>query len=342
MREIRWIVNVIIIVFILALFINKNATCEIEASSEDAVIPSLDYLKLGTTTLDDLLVTLNSKHVKYSQQKNNASFKIMHKYEDYLDAPNTITLSFKSRLFNNPAEFTLFFTPKSRLLYRVEIRTDGKKENFMEFFTRQYGKYNGYEDACYHWNSKPDSTGEVFHNVLFGPYAAYSPKITMFWTDWDRLYMKAVLEGSMKSGEGDPVILNKELPQVRIEIKKVSLVRDNVTDTITSNTLEVTVENKTEKQIVLPTINLNCCLYKGDTQVGYSCGITIWAEGLGYKETKTFESAPLDNEFDMVKIIAYMNIDKIKNAGLRSSIQDSNDPGETVIPIYKSEKLRIQ
>ena len=127
----------------------------------------------------------------------------MHKYEDYLDAPNTITLSFKSRLFDNLADFKLFFTPKSRLLYRVEIRTDGNKENFMGFFTKKYGKYDGYEGACYHWNSKPDSTGETFHNILFGPYAAQSPKITVFWTDWDSLYMKAVMEGMMKGEEGE-------------------------------------------------------------------------------------------------------------------------------------------
>jgi len=130
------------------------------------------------------------------------------------------------------------------------------------------------------------------------------------------------------------VKLSEESVPVVIEIKNARLIKNNI--------IEVTVENKTAKDIILPTINVNCLLFRGNISVGYSCGITIWADNLGYKETKNYESAPLSFDFDTVKIIGYINIDAMKTKGLKSSIQDANDPGETVIPVFKSGFLRLK
>ena len=164
--------------------------------SNVSIIPSLDYLELGSTTLGKLLFTLKDNNKEYKLEKGDVYFKIMHKYDDFLDAPYTSTLSFKDQLFNAPAEFKLFFTPKSELLYRVEIKTDRNAENLMNFLEKKHGLSSGYTGGCHHWNSKPDGTGEVFYNILFCPNGAYSPKITISWTDWDYLYMKAILEGA--------------------------------------------------------------------------------------------------------------------------------------------------
>lgn len=130
------------------------------------------------------------------------------------------------------------------------------------------------------------------------------------------------------------VVLDTRNVHVDVSIKDIRLLSRNV--------LGVTVENRTKKQVILPTINLSCLLYKGDAQVGYSCGITIWAKNLGYSETKTYESAPLSFDFDAVQITGYINIDKMKASGLKSKIQASNDPGETVIPIIRVENRKVK
>ena len=127
--------------------------------------------------------------------------------------------------------------------------------------------------------------------------------------------------------------LSEESVPVEIEIKNARLIKNNI--------IEVTVENKTAKDIVLPAININCLLFKGSIPVGYSCGITIWIDNLGYKETKSYESAPLSFDFDTLKITGYINIDAMKTKKLKSSIQTANDPGETVIPVLKSGYLRL-
>lgn len=172
---------------------------EIEKISDESYsydVP-LSSLELGTTTLDDMLAVLKDKNVTYELKNGGLYFTIKHKYKDYLDAPYTIVLSFKDVLFDNLAEYKLFFTPKSKVLYRVEICTDGEKDKFLRFFTGKYNRPPSYSDACYYWPSKPDpATNEVFYNVLFCPSGAYSPTITLFWTDWDYLYALAVMEGT--------------------------------------------------------------------------------------------------------------------------------------------------
>jgi len=165
------------------------------AADKSAGIP-LSSLELGKTTLDNILTALKAKNINYYLATGDLQFKIMHKYKDYLDAPYTIALSFKDRLFDNVAGYELFFTPKSKVLYRVEIKTDGDKNKFLKFFIGRYNKQPNYSDACYYWLSKPDpATGELFYNVLFCPSGAYSPTITLSWTDWDYLYPLAVMEG---------------------------------------------------------------------------------------------------------------------------------------------------
>lgn len=165
------------------------------ALGESTGIP-LNILVLGATSLESVLVLLKNQNVTYALINGDLHFTVMHKYKDYLDAPYTIVLSFKSILFDNEAKYRLFFTPKSKVLYRVEISTDGDKENFLRFFIKKYNKKPVYSDACYHWLSKPDpATGEVFYNVLFCPNGAYSPTMTLSWTDWDYLYGLAVMEG---------------------------------------------------------------------------------------------------------------------------------------------------
>ncbi len=165
------------------------------AADESANIP-LSSLGLGKTSLDNIIAVLKAKNINYYLTTGDLQFKIRHKYKDYLDAPYTITLSFKDKLFDNVAEYELFFTPKGKVLYRVEINTDGDKNKFLKFFIGKYNKGPNYSDACYYWLSKPDpATGELFYNVLFCPNGAYSPTITLSWTDWDYLYPLAVMEG---------------------------------------------------------------------------------------------------------------------------------------------------
>jgi len=183
---------------LILLFNSHFAIPEDKIFETTVVVSSLDNLELGSTTLDDLLLTLKNKNKNFKLDNGNFNFKIMHKYNDYLDAPYTITLSFTDQLYDNSSEFKLFFTPKSKLLYRVEIKTDGNKDDLFKFLKRKYGPPVSYKNACYHWDSKPDGAGEVFYNILFCPTGAYSPKITLFWTDWDYLYTKAVLEGVEK------------------------------------------------------------------------------------------------------------------------------------------------
>jgi len=175
----------------------KDEIIILKIGEELSTTTTLAYFELGKTTLDKIMVGLKNKNKEYALETGGLQFTIMHKYQDYLDAPYTITLAFKDMLYGNPAQFKLFFTPKSKMLYRVEICTDGDKDKFLRFFIGKYNKQPNYTNACYSWPSKPDpATNEVFYNILFCPDGAYSPKITLFWTDWDYLYVLAVMEGT--------------------------------------------------------------------------------------------------------------------------------------------------
>lgn len=92
----------------------------------------------------------------------------------------------------------------------------------------------------------------------------------------------------------------------------------------------ITVKNNTNWRQTLPTINLTC---DGNS--------VIWAEDLGYGQTKTFCSLWSTYQ-DYIKIIAYINIDEMRSKQLRSSVQKANDPGETVIPVLKEKKYKIR
>lgn len=105
-----------------------------------------------------------------------------------------------------------------------------------------------------------------------------------------------------------------------------------------NNMLEVTLENRTKKAVTLPKINLTCyAISASGAETGYNI---IWVENLGYGQTKTY-SRVATRTFQRVKLIGYMNIDKIRAAGLRSKIQESNDYGETVIPVFKTGIIRL-
>jgi len=129
----------------------------------------------------------------------------------------------------------------------------------------------------------------------------------------------------------EKIFLDVENIPVDIIIKKIKLLSDNV--------LQVTVENRTEKSIILPTINLTFDLYQETINVGHRI---VWVKNLGYSETKTYTSSSVGYDFDTVQATGYMNIDEMKAVGLKSNIQASNDPGETVIPILRFKKLTIK
>ena len=173
----------------------KDEIITLKIGEELSTAITLAYFELGKTTLDKIVTDLKNKNKNYVLETGGLHFTIMHKYQDYLDAPYTITLAFEDMLYDNLAQFKLFFTPKTQLLYRVEIQTDGDKDKFLKFFTKIYKTEPNYSNACYHWLSKPDAAGEAFYNVLFCASGAYSPKISLFWTDWDYLYGIAVMEG---------------------------------------------------------------------------------------------------------------------------------------------------
>ncbi len=185
----------------------KDEIITLKIGEELSATITLAYFELGKTTLDKIVADLKNINKEYALKTGDLQFTIMHKYQDYLDAPYTVTLAFEDMLYGNPAWFKLFFTPKTKLLYRVEIKTDGDKNKFLRFFEKIYKTQSNYSGGCYDWLSKPDVTGEFFYNVLFCASGADSPKITLFWTDWDYLYGIAVMEGidirteKMRSGE---------------------------------------------------------------------------------------------------------------------------------------------
>jgi len=122
----------------------------------------------------------------------------------------------------------------------------------------------------------------------------------------------------------EKISLDVENISVNIIIQKINLLPNNI--------LEITIENKTKKPITLPIINLTFDLYQGTTNVGHQI---VWIENLGYMEIKTYKSLSIRHNFDTIQATGYMNIDKMKAMKLKSIIQASNDPGETVIPIFR-------
>ena len=126
-----------------------------------------------------------------------------------------------------------------------------------------------------------------------------------------------------------PVEISQQNVPVKIQVVKVSF---------QSNTLKVTLENQTQKNITLPTINLTCyAVTEGGNEVGYNI---IWVNNLGYLQTKTY-SRKVNISYERIKIVGYINIDEIRNVGLKSKIQETNDYGETVIPVLKTGIIRL-
>ena len=169
-------------------------------ATQQKELDEMAYFKLGETTLDKILTDLKNKNNEYTVKTGGFDFTIIHKYQDYLDAPYTIVLVYEDILYGTPAQFKLFFTPKSKLLYRVEIEINGSKDKFLKFFEGIYLTKPKYSDACYNWLSKPDAAGECFYNVLFCTDSA-DCITSLYWTDWDQLYGLAVLEGMEIRGE---------------------------------------------------------------------------------------------------------------------------------------------
>lgn len=97
-----------------------------------------------------------------------------------------------------------------------------------------------------------------------------------------------------------------------------------------SGILCVTVRNETKWNGVLPTINLTCNTHK-----------VIWVEELGYGDTET-NCSMWSIYQDYVDIVAYINIDEMRNNNLKSSVQESNDIGWVVIPILKEKRYKIR
>lgn len=102
--------------------------------------------------------------------------------------------------------------------------------------------------------------------------------------------------------------------------------------------LLVTATNSTNLDRALPTINMTFNLYSGGVKVSSQ---VVWAEKF-WKGTSVFRSFPISANFDSVECIAYMNVDEMKSYNLKSTVQASNDRGESVIPIYIMPRTRIK
>ncbi len=118
---------------------------------------------------------------------------------------------------------------------------------------------------------------------------------------------------------------------VEVTLLSISLLPGNI--------LEITFKNESDKQVTLPTINLTLDLYKGSRKIGQQI---VWMETLGYLDTKTYKSLPISYDFDSVQGTGLMNVGEMNSRGLRSAIQDSNDPGETVIPVFRTTRSRVK
>jgi hypothetical protein len=142
-------------------------------------------------------------------------------------------------------------------------------------------------------------------------------------------YRIAEISAGIKPKE--QIELDSENAAVELMIKKIRVLRDN--------SLEVTVENRTQKRVTLPTMNLTFYLFQGTKKVGSQI---VWLEDLGYGETKVYASPNIEERFDAIEAIVYMNIDEINTMGLKSRIQPSNDPGETVIPVLRIKRQKVR
>lgn len=129
----------------------------------------------------------------------------------------------------------------------------------------------------------------------------------------------------------ESVVLSSRFAAVDVEVKDVELLSDN--------RLKVTIENRTQRPIVLPTINLTFDLFKDEQKVGFQI---VWIEDLGYMETDSYHSLQISRSFDAVRATGYMNVTKLEARRLRSKIQAASSPGETVIPILETEMLKVR
>lgn len=177
--------------------------------------------------------------------------------------------------------------------------------------------------------------GKVEHDDIV--FSEASQKFHMSREELDKIWWKVAAEITKPKDSEKIVNLNNSNVPIEIKITNAQILPDDRGNEDYSKKVEITVQNNTKREMSLPTMNISGVFYRGDKLVGHESGIVIaWAENLGHAEKKTYESAPLpDWGADSIEITAYININEMKNGGWKSLVQAKNDPGETVIPVYK-------
>jgi hypothetical protein len=127
----------------------------------------------------------------------------------------------------------------------------------------------------------------------------------------------------------ESIFLDTENIPVEISVDKIELTP--------KMELEVTVSNQTKITGTLPMINLTFDLYKNGKKVGFQI---VWLEELGtYK--KMYTSPEIHYDFDTVEGVLSMNVDDMKENGLRSNIESGNKRGDQTVKLLQLKPFNV-
>lgn len=113
----------------------------------------IDDFDMGKTTLENILFNLDKKGIRYNLLQRYKNYFVQDK-DKVIKAPYTYQLSFYHFFNKDKAHFTLYFSPKNKYLWRVEIDVSGELNNLLEKIRLKYGKESYCKDYCYVWEEK--------------------------------------------------------------------------------------------------------------------------------------------------------------------------------------------
>ncbi len=248
---------------------------------------------------------------------NNAGALIKIQNKDEI---NRILASYKKKKINQESELDSILSNmpyKDLLLKEVEKEYISKADIELYLYMQSRFEYYEKEDGKYIISK---------HDPLVIQEAQEKFKFSK-----EEVDRKHYIVGNLMVGiePKEEIELHDKAITVKITIDKVGI--------SAQKELVVTVTNLTNIDKALPTINMSFELYNDDKKVSFQ---TVWAEDFKVG-TMVFRSLPVSEVFDSVECTAYIDIENMKIYNLKSSVQVSNNKGETVIPVYILPRKKI-